>query len=144
MPNLKIKQLDDRVSTSGVHMGGGPERRKLEPGEIVAISEDVLTEGGRVLAHVLMETGKLEITLEDATRPLDYESYREAELCAPNFRPHDTSEEAEAREAAIAVARRLALGKKPAQVKKEVQGGSEAKSRRRARREKADAQEATV
>ena len=106
MPRVKIKQMDERVATNGLHMGGGQERRKLQPGEVIDISEDFV-EAGKPLLDMLWKTGKLEMTLDPVTRPLDYESYREATLCSPTFKPRDPSEEAEMLNARAAVAARL-------------------------------------
>ena len=88
-------------------MGGGPERRKLQPGEVIDISEDFLLPDGKPLLEVLWGTGKLEITLDPVTRPLDYESYREAQLCSPTFKPRDPSEETEMHAARAEVEARL-------------------------------------
>ena len=107
MPRVKIKQLDERVATAGLHMGGGPERRKLQPGEVIDIPEDYLLPDGRQLLDVLWETGKLEMTLDPATRPLDYETYREGILCAPNFKPRDPSEATEMERAHASVKERM-------------------------------------
>ena len=93
MPRVRIKQLDERVATTGLHLGGGPERRKLEPGEVVDIDESILIPDGRSLLDVLWATGKLELTLDEVTRPLDYESYHEARACGPNYKPRDQSQE---------------------------------------------------
>jgi hypothetical protein len=107
MPRVKIKQMDERVATNGLHMGGGPERRKLQPGEVIDISEDFLLPDGRALLDVMWETKKLEMTLDPASRPLDYLNYREATLCAPQFKPRDPSEENERNKAREAVALRM-------------------------------------
>ena len=107
MPRVKIKQLDEVVATAGLHMGGGPERRKLQPGEVIDIPEDFLLPDGKPLLDMLWKTGKLEITLDPVTRPLDYENYREGKLCSPTFKPRDPSEEVEMTEARAAVAARL-------------------------------------
>lgn len=106
MPRVKIKQLEERVATNGLHMGGGPERRKLQPGEVVDIPEELL-ENGKPLLDLLWQTNKLEMTLDAATRPLDYLDYREAALCAPTFKPRDPSEATEMEAAREAVALRL-------------------------------------
>ena len=108
MPRVKIKQLDERVSTNGLHMGGGPERRKLEPGEVVDIPEEFLLPDGRPLLEVLWATGKLEITLDPVTRPIDFEDYREATLCRPAFKPRAPSDALDMDKARAAVAARLA------------------------------------
>lgn len=107
MPRVKIKQLDERVSTNGLHMGGDAARRKLEPGEVIDISEDYLLPDGRALLEVLWATGKLEMTLDPITRPLDYLSYREAKLCSPTFKPRDISETDDMERARAAVAARI-------------------------------------
>lgn len=108
MPRIKVKQMEERVSTQGLHMGGNTQRRrKLEPGEVVEITEDFLLPDGRPLLDVLWKTGKCEMTLDPVTRPLDYENYREARLCSPSFIPRGTSDEIEMQEAREAVAERL-------------------------------------
>lgn len=91
MPCIKIKQMDERVATMGLHMGGPRERKKLEPGEIVFIPDD-MEEGGENLFDSLWETDKIEIFPGKPTRPLEYASVTEAKLCSPVFRPHDPSE----------------------------------------------------
>ena len=106
MPRVKIKSLDERVASNGVHMGGGKERRKLEPFEVLEIGEDVM-EGDRSLLDILWETGKLELTLDPPTRPLDYESYREGRLCSPTFKPRGPDEQIEQDKARAAVAKRM-------------------------------------
>ena len=108
MPCIKIKQLDERVATMGVHMGGGLERRKLEPGEVVDIPESELLTDGRDLLTMLLDTDKVDISRANPTRPLDYDSATEAKLCSPGFKPHDPSEEVLAEKARAAVAERLA------------------------------------
>jgi hypothetical protein len=107
MPRIKIKQMEERVSTQGLHMGGDNKRRKLEPGEVIDISEDFLLPDGRALLDVLWSTNKCEMTLDPVTRPLDYKNYREAKLCSPTFKPRGTSEIAEMHIAREAVAERL-------------------------------------
>lgn len=107
MPRVKIKQMDERVATNGLHMGGDSARRKLEPGEVIDIPEDFLLDDGQPLLDLLWKTGKLEMTLDPVTRPIDFESYREAALCSPTFKPRDPSEEVEMTNARAAVAARL-------------------------------------
>lgn len=99
MPNVKIKQLEDRISTQGVHLGGTNIRRKLEPGEVVCLEGD--------LFELIYRTDKVEITNDPVTRPLDYESYDEARFCSPNFKPRDNAEKEEAIIAREAVQQRL-------------------------------------
>jgi hypothetical protein len=101
MPRIKIKSLEDRVACSGIFFGGPPTRPKLHPGEVVDMPED-----DPILKSIL-DTGKVELTLDPVTRPLDYESKREAQLCSPVFKPRDDSEAEEARQARAAVAARL-------------------------------------
>lgn len=108
MPHVKIKQLEERVATQGVHLGGGPERRKLVPGEVINIPEDLRLSDGRILLDTLWETGKLELTRDPVTRPIDYQNYREGRLCAPNFKPRDMAEEKEMERVRAEVAARLA------------------------------------
>lgn len=88
MSFIRIKQLDDRVATSGLFMGGGSERRKLEPGEIVEVSDDeMLPNDGGSLLQLLWDGGKIDILPATAipTRPLDYVDRREAKLCSPTL-----------------------------------------------------------
>ena len=108
MVNVKIKQLNDRVATNGVHFGLGPLARKLEPSEIVSLDEE------SDLFETIYATEKVEITVEDPTRPLKFESVDEARFCSPSFRPHDPKEEIVAEKARIKVAERLALSKRNA------------------------------
>ena len=102
MARIKIKQLDERIATSGVHFGGPPERRKLHPGEVVEMDEN------SELFKGIWATGKVEITPEPATRPLDYASPREAQLTAPTYKPRDPSDALEMDNARTAVADRMA------------------------------------
>lgn len=110
MPRVKIKQLDTRISTSGIHMGGGPERRKLHPGEIVDIPEDFEAgqHGGKSLFEALWATGKLELALEPATRPLDFADEREAQVTSPTFKTRGPHEELEVEQAWDAIESRMA------------------------------------
>ena len=100
MPRVKIKQLDDKVATAGLHFGGPRERRKLHPGEVVEIPE------GELLDQ-LWATGKLEMTLDPVTRPLDYATPREAQITAPTYKSRGPHEDAEIAAAHEAVALRL-------------------------------------
>lgn len=103
MPRIKIKQLDTRVATSGMHFGGPPERRKLFPGEVVDLPEGELLEA-------LFATGKIELTLDPVTRPLDYKNVREAKLTAPTFKSRGPDEDHEIAKAFADVAERLKAG----------------------------------
>ncbi len=107
MPRVKIKQLEERVATAGMHLGGGAERRKLEPGEVIDIPEDMMLPDGTTLFDTIWETGKLELTMDPATRPIDYENYREGVLCSPRFKPRDASEELEMKKVRDKVMSRL-------------------------------------
>lgn len=91
MPCIRIKQMDERVATMGLHMGGPPERKKLEPGEIVFIPDDV-EENGENLFDLLWDTDKIEMYPGKPTRPFEFANVSEAKLCSPEFRPHDESE----------------------------------------------------
>ena len=101
MPRIKIKQMDDRVATQGVHFGGKATRRKLEPGEVVDLPEGELFDG-------IWATGRVELTMDDITRPLDYETVAEAKFCSPSYKPNDPSDERDSQLAREAVAKRLA------------------------------------
>ncbi len=101
MPRIRIKQLDERVATSGLHFGGGRERRKLAPGEIVDIPEGELLDA-------VWATGKVEYTLDPATRPLDFLNSREAALTSPTFKSRGADDDREIAQAHAAVAARIA------------------------------------
>jgi len=107
MPRIQVKSLDERFATAGIHMGGGPERRKLEPFEVVDVAEDLVLPNGINLLDLLWATGKVELTMDPPTRPLDYATQREAVLCSPNFKPRGPNEERERDAALAAVAERL-------------------------------------
>ena len=98
---LRIRQLDEKVATQGLHFGLGPNARKLEPGEVVDIPEGELFED-------MWETGKLELTRDPVTRPLMFENEREARLCSPTFKPRGPAEEREQQRALDRVSERLA------------------------------------
>ena len=98
MARIKIKQLDTRIATSGLHMGKArpPKfRRKLQPGEVLELHD----ENDKELLELLWRTGLVEITLDPATRPLDYATYTEARLCSPTFRSRGPDEDADAEKA---------------------------------------------
>ena len=124
MPKIRIKQLNERVATTGLHMGDAEEegmhRRKLEPGEVVDIPEHIVIVSNRLdepmpLIDMLYDTGLVDILpdREPVTRPLDYLNYREATLCAPSFNPLSASEESEQQTAMDRVAQRLAKQAEP-------------------------------
>lgn len=66
----------------------GKFRRKLEPGEVVEVPEDMLNDEGENLMDMLWDTGTIDIVPDSVavTRPLDYENRREALLCSPTFK----------------------------------------------------------
>ena len=97
---VRIRQLEERIATTGLHFGMGPKARKLEPGEVVDIPEGDLFDQ-------LWETGKLELVRDPVTRPLVYESEREAKLCSPTFKPRGPDEIEAQEKAQAAVAARL-------------------------------------
>lgn len=98
---LRVRQLDERVATQGVHFGLGASVRKLEPGEVVEIPEGALFE-------MLWATGKLELTRDPVTRPLEFTNEREAKLCSPTFTPRGPDEEVEQQRALDKVSARMA------------------------------------
>lgn len=109
MPRIKIRQLEERVATAGLHMGGTTTRRKLQPGEVVEIAEDFIDEkSGLKLFETLFNTGKVEITIEPVTRPLDYDTAIEARLCSPTVRSRGPDQDREISQATADVADRLA------------------------------------
>lgn len=110
MPCVKIKQLDERVSTDGLHLGGTDARRKLQPGEVVDIPED-FEDGmydGKSLLDVLWGTGKLEMTLDKPNRPIEFKDYREAQLTSSTFKSRGPDDDRNVVKAREAVAARLA------------------------------------
>jgi hypothetical protein len=106
MPNIKVKQLDSRIATQGVHFGMGPETRKLEPGEIVYIDEK------SNVFEAIYATGTVEITVEKPNRPLTFKDAREARYCSPTFRPRDAAEVMAVELARIEVAKRVELSER--------------------------------
>lgn len=86
MPHIKIREMDGRVATSGIHLGGGPERRKLEPGEVIDLEEGELFD-------LVWATGKVELTVEPVTRPVDFEDEIEARYTSPTFKARSDEEE---------------------------------------------------
>jgi|ETNmetMinimDraft_26_1059896.scaffolds.fasta_scaffold131933_1 hypothetical protein len=120
MSRIKIRQLGERVATTGLFMGGGLERRCLEPAEVLDIPDTCLLEDGRNLLELLVATNMVELTLDAATRPLDYETTREAKLCSPTFNPRGPDEVVEVERARTAVAARMdELSEAPATVRVE-------------------------
>lgn len=101
MPNVRIKALDGRIATSGLHFGRGPLVPKLEPGEVVFLEEGPEFEA-------LWATGKLELTRDPPTRPLKYENEHEAMYCRPSYKPKDAADAERMRLVREEVARRLA------------------------------------
>jgi hypothetical protein len=98
---VRIRQLDERVATQGLHFGRGPSARKIEPGEVVDIPEGELFE-------ILWATGKLELTRDPVTRPIEFANEREARLCSPTFTPRGPDEEVEQQRALDTVSARIA------------------------------------
>lgn len=116
--NVRIKQLETRVATAGLFFGDSPEgkfRRKLEPGEVIALDAD------DQLTIDALAGGKLEITLDPATRPLDFDTEPEARFSSPSFRPRDIDEEAEAETVRAAIAERMAALQAPQATQETVQ-----------------------
>ena len=151
MARLKIKQLDERVATSGVHLGGGPERRKLHPGEVIDIPEDFEDgqHAGKSLFEAVWETGKVELTHDPVTRPIDFRDEREGKLTAPTFRSRGPDDDRAIAEAKSAVAERLAATERPSETAPaDPPPEPEAKNRRAqkriAARKRSDGQEAAA
>lgn len=109
MSLIQIKQLNERVATAGLHMGGDGCRRRLEPGEIVEIPDDMVMEDGDNLMEALWATGTIDLVPPNtpATRPLDYENLREAKLCSPTFKVRDPTDQRDMDKARAKVAARL-------------------------------------
>ena len=109
MSLIRIRQLDERVATSGLFMGGGKERRKLQPGEIVEVLDDETLPDGQNLMQALWDGGMIDILPETAlpTRPLDYKNRKEAQLCSPTYKPIGPDKLAECNEARATVEARL-------------------------------------
>lgn len=105
--NIRIKQFDDKIATSGVFMGGDKCRRKLEPGEIVQIPTALEDSDGNNIVDAVMATERVEITRDKPTRPLDYADEHEARYCSPNYRWRDPSDRLAMDKARAAVAERL-------------------------------------
>lgn len=101
MPNIRIKQLDEKISTSGMHFGMGNATRKLEPGEVVDLPKGELFD-------LIWATGKVDLTADPITRPLTYTDYVEATLCSPSYRVRGDDDRKQCEKARAAVAARLA------------------------------------
>lgn len=108
MTCLKIKQLDHRIGCAGIHLGGDVRRRKLEPGEIVEIPDDLMANAQEKMFDVLYRTGRVEITMDAPNRPLDFLSEREATLTSSNFKSRGPHEDLEREQALAAVSARMA------------------------------------
>lgn len=118
MPRIKIKQLDERVSTSGVSLGGGPERRKMHPGEVVDIPDEFEAgkyDRGMGLFDLIWATGKVELTHDPVTRPIDFDNEREAKLTSPTFVSRGPDDDHAIAEAKRMVAERLAAAERPSE-----------------------------
>lgn len=87
----------------------GPFRRKLEPGEIVEVPDDLLTDDGQNLMDVLWKTGAIDLVPDNVapTRPLDYANRREAQYCSPNYRNTGPDDERQMNEVRAKVQARL-------------------------------------
>lgn len=155
MPRIKIKQMGNAIATSGIHLGGGQERRKLEPGEVLELDEDLLMDDGRSLFHALWETGKIELTPEPATRPLDYANVREAKLTSGNFKSRGPDDDAAQAKAVADVRERMLEANmhedevlpevpEPIEEAPAVKPPAKPASRRQRRRAKASGQQATA
>ncbi len=101
MPNIIIKQLGEKVATSGMHFGMGDATRKLEPGEVVDLPDGDLFD-------LIWATGKVDLTADPVTRPLTYMDYTEASLCSPSFKARGIDDLQRSEKAREAVALRLA------------------------------------
>ena len=90
-------------------MGGDNRRRKLEPGEIVEVPDDMELEDGRNLMQALWDTGTIDIVPDTVavTRPLDYQNRREAHICSPTFKAHGPDDEKEMHRVRAVVEARL-------------------------------------
>lgn len=145
MARIRIKQMEERVATRGLHMGdlGTPEvpnvRRKLEPGEVVEIPDKmtVPNDSRTKLIDLLFNTGKIDLLPDSTpiTRPLDYASYREATLCSPSFRPNGESEEREMLRVRAEVEARLDNQSSPVEVETETEPADDTPSRTSRRRQ---------
>ena len=113
MPNIKIKRLEEKTATAGLHMGvatkPGEYRRKLEPDEIVYIPDGEKLPDGRLLINVLWDTGTIDMVPDTVavTRPLDYADRNEAKFCSPTFRPDGADAERDMNETRERVEARL-------------------------------------
>ncbi len=146
MSLIRIKQLNERTATAGLHMGRVelPKfRRKLEPGEIVEIPDDMKTDNGENLLEGLYETGLIDMVPDtySPTRPLDYEDAREAKICSPTYRPQGKNEIAEAEKVRANVLARLEeqLSKSPPKADSPDKDATAKPSRRQQRRARVEA-----
>jgi hypothetical protein len=109
MSLIKIRQLEERVATNGLFMGGDHRRRKLEPGEIVEIPDEMHLPDGANLLQGLWDTGLIDIVPDTVavTRPLDYATRREAHICSPNYKPKGRNDISEMNQIRAVVEARL-------------------------------------
>lgn len=109
---LKIKQLGDVTATAGLHMGGDRKRRKLAPYEVVDVPENLTAKnikGENIpLYDILLNTGKVEITLDDVTRPFEFGTEKLAKITSPTYTPTSTDDIKEQEAAFVAVAELVA------------------------------------
>lgn len=87
MPRIKIKSMDEKVATMGLHFGGLPEQRKLQPTEVIEFDED------DPLFKAMMDSGKCELTMAPVTRPLIYPDAQLAKFCSPTFKASGPNEQ---------------------------------------------------
>lgn len=109
---LKIKQMGERFATAGVHLGGPVRQRKLMPGEVLELPKSLtatVRNGKKApLYQVLLDTGKVEITLEAPNRPLKFANAKEALLTAGTYKPRDDNDANQVELAKQDVAERMA------------------------------------
>lgn len=87
MPRITIKSMDEKVATMGLHFGGPPEQRKLQPTEVIEFDED------DPLFIAMMDSGKCELTMAPVTRPLIYPDAQTAKFCSPTFKASGPNEQ---------------------------------------------------
>ena len=99
---IKIKVLGENAACGNLSFGvDASARRSLEVGEIIELDDE------DPLFIALWDTGKMEMTRDMPTRPLDYASAGEARLCAPSFKSRGPQDDAEIAAAKIAVHARM-------------------------------------
>ena len=120
---LKIRELAGRRATDGMAMSSDPLVRKLEPGEVVDVPENIKIDmdGEEFLLHEAMyATEKVEIAPGQPTRPFKFKNKNESRMTSPAFYPKNPAERKQMEKIRARIKEELepALKVKPPKVKR--------------------------